>query len=296
MSRWSGHTLNPQYFMEDPVSKEVSTVTNTDATSLFIVKGDQSTSGISTSDSHNDNEKIIVTVEGESYTFDRKVLRNTLQELKPHAHDKVKSLSANKQEMFEDVVNAMRILYSSPKYYKIIMDDILIIFADVKNVVPETVGSYFIGCTNDKSFTGPSGCSPKCVASLPAADGYSECDDLVLVYADGDFGSLNEKRSEHAFIYIDPKFVFRGFSKDNIHKLKNNDIEKVSLIFANSDGSYREITQALPVNQLPKDSSTSSNSNSSSSSSNAGGIVVFIILLILIAIALFYLFTRNKYY
>lgn len=108
--------------------------------------------------------------------------------------------------------------------------------------------------------------------------GYEHCDDPVLVYTDSHFNPMNDKHSDHAFIYIaDPNF--KHFTSDNISQLRNAGIKDVTLVYTNADGSYREISPSpIAVDDL-------STSNSTSTSTNTG-IIIAVIIIILIILAL----------
>lgn len=242
---------------------------------------------------------------------DRSLLRETLQQLKGDSQTPVNQLTPEKTESFKSVLEALRMLYSNQSAYDIILGDIRHEFSDVTIVKPGTVAAFFIGCfTNDK-FTGPVGCSPNCVASVFPANGttgYAHCDDLVLIYNDGIFSSLNEKRSTHAYIYVGDTH-FTGFSIVNITQLKDAGVESASIVFGNTDGTFREVTSMLALDQLPKysevktdavnASTNSTNSTGGSNSSNtltttsAGGVIVIVLIVIAIIVLLYFIYRDN---
>lgn len=337
MSQQMISTINSSFFMADPVpiKRNGNPVTMNTVDQSFLVKGDETkdsafsnTSGSSfeqnsskPSGFNNDSSSVssyehvngkedvfFISNQNGSFQLHRKTLKETLHELKSQCHVSVRQLNAEHTELFKSVVEALRLLYGSQALYDLILNDIRGIFSDVKDVRPGTVAAFFIGCFNDDKFPGPMGCSPKCAgSSLPPPEGtpgYTNCDDLVLIYSDGLFSSLNEKRSSHAYIYVGSG-NFNGFSNENIRQLKEAGIENASIIFGNPDGSYREVTSPLNLDQLPKkQEADNSGSNSSNSSSNvtssegaasgngSGAAIAFAVVLILIIIILLIVFFR----
>lgn len=238
---------------------------------------------------------------------DRGLLRETLARLKGDAQTFVNQLSAEKTQDFKSVLEALRALYNSPSAYEVMLNDIRHEFENISPIKPGTVAAFFVGCFTSDKFPGPLGCSPKCVASVfptSGTPGYSQCDDLVLIYFNGVFSSLNEKRSAHAYIYVGESH-FNGFSTDNIKQLKDSGIENVSIIFGNPDGTFREVTSVLTLEQLPKQNgknvsgaaqtgTNGSSSGSSTGTSGTGGVVLLIVIIVIIAILLFLVY-RDRY-
>lgn len=272
----SVNSISSELFMLDPSIKD----TNKD----FVTKGNEE-HVINTTDD-------VFTISGDkgSFQLHRDALKETLAELRPLADTPIRKLTSDQAESFKNVVEALKLLYESQALYDIILKEVREVFDDVKQVKPGTVAAFFVGCFNDDKFTGPVGCSPKCASSLPPAEGtpgYSSCSDLVLIYADGAFSSLNEKKSLHAYIYIDDT-NFKTFKRDNIQQLKDSGIENVTLVFGNDDGTYKEITDPIKIDKLPMNKDTSS--NSTSTSSTIGIVVIVIVILLIIALlALLYL-------
>lgn len=298
-----GSNINSSLFMSDPVpvrnngSQNISHFTD----QSYFVKGDNNKDDTVSSYEHVGGEEdvFIINSEGGSFQLHRKTLKEILSELKPHANVSVRQLNPEHTESFRSIVEALRLLYGSQALYDLVLTDIRNVFSDIKDVKPGTVAAFFIGCFNDDKFPGPMGCSPKCAASLPPSEGtpgYANCEDLVLIYTEGLFSSLNVKRSSHAYIYIEDN-NFSGFTNENILQLKDAGIENASLVFGNQDGSYREITSALPIDQLPHKVETSSvqstnvTTEQNEPTSNGAGIV-FAIIIIVIIILLFVILYR----
>jgi hypothetical protein len=207
-------------------------------------------------------------------------------------------LTPSYNDLFSGVVQALQMLYGSKKLYNMAINDIHEIFSDIKSVIPGTIGAYFIGCTVPSNFNGPSVCDPRCVSSLPPGEknlGYGECDDLVLIYSEGGFNSLNEKRSPRVYIYIGD-INFTGFTPDNIEQLKEAEIEKAILIYGGIDGSYREVTNEIGLADLPRSTPAVQSSSSSSSSSNNNGAAIglAVIIIVIIIILLIVLWQSNN--
>lgn len=307
MSQRLGSNINSPLFMADPVPVRRGAQTNATSSpdQSFFIKGDDGKTSNTGTYEHvgGDEDVFIINGQGGSFQLHRNTLKETLNDLKTQAHVSVRHLSPNHTEAFRSIVEALRLLYGSQALYDLVLTDIRAVFADVKDIKPGTVAAFFIGCFSDDKFPGPMGCSPKCAASLPPSEGtpgYANCDDLVLIYSEGLFSSLNEKRSAHAYIYIsDPDFA--GFTTENLRQLRAADIENVSLVFGNVDGSYREVTSALSIDQLPKKASeadegtvsAAQNEGDTSSSNNAGVGIALAIIIIIIIILLFVVVFRG---
>lgn len=313
MSQRLGSSINSPLFMVDPVPVRSSGTHNGphNNNQSFFVKGDDLQSTVTDSYQHVGGEEDVFIINGpaESFQLHRKTLKEALEELKTQANVPLRQLNAQHTESFRSIVEALRLLYGSQALYDLILTDIRAVFIDIKDVRPGTVAAFFIGCFNDDKFPGPMGCSPKCAASLPPTEGtpgYNNCDDLVLIYSDGLFSSLNEKRSTHAYVYIGDH-EFPGFSLDNVRQLRDAGIENASLIFGNQDGSYREVTGALSLDQLPlrpepaepEKSNASPSSNQSApkengstgpSQSNGTGLIFAIIIIVIIVLLLIVLY------
>ena len=292
--------INSVYFLR----QAADTTDNKIDEQSIIIKGNKNM----TSDASNTSEPsgayehiggeddvFIVENDGNSFKLHRKTLKENLLELKKFSHSNVRQLTAEHTESFRSVVEAMSLLHGTQALYDILLTDIRAIFSSIKDVKPGSVAAYFVGCFTDDKFSGPQGCSPKCASSLPPADGtpgYSNCEDLVLIYSeDGTFSSLNEKRSTHAYIYVE-SVEFAGFTKENIIQLRDAGIENSSIIFGNKDGSYREITSAMAIKQLPQQSG--GKVSTQSSDSNVGGVIVLSIIVAIIIFLIFVFLYRNR--
>jgi hypothetical protein len=303
MSLKFGSNINSPLFMSDPVPVRNSKNQNGLATAdqSFFVKGDEPAKQESDSYEHlgGEDDVFLINSQGGSFQLHRNTLKETLRELKTQSHVSIRNLSADHTEAFRSVIEALRLLYGSQALYDIVLSDIRAIFSDVKDIKPGTVAASFVGCFNDDKFPGPMGCSPKCAAALPPTEGtpgYYNCEDLVLIYSGGLFSSLNDKLSTHAYIYIGED-DFKGFSQENIRQLREAGIENASLVFGNQDGSYREITGVLTLDQLPaKDSveltanETQSPTANETSSNTTGAIVIGVIIIVIVLLLLVILY------
>lgn len=274
--------VNSSLFMQDPVpARESKKTPKTEE--KFYVKGD------------DDADTLLVKNQEGSYQVHRNHLRETLKELKIHHNKAVKDLDPASTDLFRSVVEAVRLLYGSQSIYDLVLKDIHSVFSDIKSVAPGTVAAFFVGCFSDDKFPGPVGCSPKCASSLPPTEGtpgYASCEDLVLVYSKGAFHSLNEKRTEHCYIYVEDS-DFKEFSEANIRQLKDAGVVSVTLIFGNEKGDYKEVKDKLEIGNLPMIAPTSAPVKTSQSTTNNVINVLFAILIIIILLFLIIFFIRK---
>ena len=275
MSKKQGSSISSALFMEDPVpTRDKKTLTKTKEE--FFVKGE-------------DSDILLVNNEGGPFQLNRNTLRETLKDLKVHHNKQIKDLDSTNTQLFRNIVEVVRLLYGSQAVYDVVLKDIHSVFSDVKSVAPGTVGAFFIGCFTDDKFSGPLGCSPKCASSLPPTEGtpgYSSCEDLVLVYSKGTFQSLNEKRTEHCYIYIeDPEF--KEFTAENVKQLKESGINSVSLIFGKADGTYGEFQEKLSLEKLPAKAQDVQPKQTTGMST--AGVVFSILMIVLVVLLIIFL-------
>ena len=274
--------------------------------------------GVSSEDSrlsgsyHHDGGKddvfIIESNANSSFSLRRAQLKNTLISLREYSNVNIKALPPAQTEAFNNVVDVFRLLHGTQALYDIILADVRDIFKNVKDIRPGTVAAYFAGCFTDDDFPGSPGCNPKCASSLPPPEGspgHSDCDDLVLIYVNGNFNALNSKKSSLAHIFVEDQH-FKGFTKNDIQQLTDNGIERVVMIFGNPDGSYREISSPNPVSSLPKFSSnpspadsqvnTSSNNDNNNSNNVGAAVLLTILIVFLILVILYVLYRASSWY
>ena len=224
---------------------------------------------------------IIHTADKKFYLY-RQRLINTVKELHAYAHVQIPKLEKEQAKLLESTIEATRILYNSNVLKKLILDDIQEIFKDVKNPTPGSVSAFFLACFNNDDFQGPLGCNPRCAASSLGCDTF-DCADTILVYSNRQFNALNDKQSSHAYIYIESdKFV--SFTTRDIQRLRDAHIETVTLIYGNKNGTYREITYKMALEQLP----TCNNTTTAS-----GSTIAFIMIIILIILILAFLYSNG---
>jgi len=277
MSQRPKSTISSPLFMEDPVPVRNANLSTDNTEETYYVKGDD-----------NDKDVVIVNNQGGLFQLNRNTLRETLNDLKSQHNVSIKQLDTDHTEAFRNVVEALKLLYGSQAIYDLVLSDIRSIFSNTNDIKPGTVAAFFVGCFSDDNFTGPSGCNPKCASSLQPSDGtpgYSSCEDLVLIYSDGSFSSLNDKQSSNAYIYIeDPNFV--QFTQENIHQLKEAGVATASLIFGNQDGSYKEVTSSVAVDKLPF-KVEKSDVTAKQGSGVIGFLVTIVVVILLIALIVF---------
>jgi len=235
----------------------------------------------------SENHYIIRTDE-KSYELDRKDMINTLNKLHKHSHQLVAQLDKECRDLLTSTIEATRILYNSKALKNLVLDDIKSIYHDIKNPVPGTVGAFFIGCFNDDNFKGPIGCNPRCAASLFGCHNEQiECADTVLIFSQGQFTKLNDKKSLHCIIYIEDH-QFTDFANHHIHRLKQAGHQQMTLVYSHADGSYKHVTDRIDIGTI-----TTSDDETST--------VWMILIIILVIIGLLLLFGvlymyNNKYF
>jgi hypothetical protein len=227
----------------------------------------------------------------ETFQLHRATLLERLHEFSNLGHLSIHHLNEDHTEAFADIAGAITKLYGTEALYDLIHDDIKHAFhiKDHHDLIPGTVAAYFVGCMDDSNFPGGVGCDPKCAGSIPADINQKPCDDLVLLYSDHTFTSLNDVTSNHAYIYIEGN-TFDGFTRDSIQQLHDEGVTSVTLIFGNPNGSYREISEDIPVEQLQVN-----NTQNTETTSNTTAVCILFLLIIIVILVLLYVFYRTHY-
>jgi hypothetical protein len=244
------------------------------------------------------NDVFMIKFDDNQYNLSRNALYESLEELNLLAEISVTDLTTDQKDCFRTVVNALKILKNSDELYGIIMLDINKIFNEIKVVKPGTVAAYFIGCKNSEEsgiFSDNLGCDPKCTSSLNDSDSSLVCEDTVLIYSNGEFTSLNDSNSSNCYIYIGHDEDI-DFSRKNVKELKNAGISTVVLVYGNSDGSYKEITNPLPLTQLSvhDNHNNTASENDTKTGTNKTGIAVGLGFATLALIILILILWRNR--
>lgn len=281
--------------MSDPVPmKNNKTSGNNKNTDLFI-KGTKDT----TYELKKGHDNIyIIKTDNKKLEFDRNSFVGTLKDLKKYSHNPIRTLDEEQGDSFGKIMNAIEMLNKTGKLYELINNDILSIYDDIKIVIPGTIAAYFIGCSSNDGFPGPVGCNPRCAAALaPGGKDPSEytCNDIVLIYeTDKTFSSLNQKISQHAYIFIrDPNF--KGFTEDNIKQLTDAGITSATLIYGREDGTYENIVGPIPTNKLPLESQSQNQNQNATTNSNDNAAWILFIIIISIIIILLFIFLYQSY-
>lgn len=238
-------------------------------------------------DNNQEENNIIITTEEGAFQFHRDTLKESLLELKTQAKKPISKLDKEHLEMYNNVVESLKVVHHSPPVYEKVLKDICDIFSDVGPVRPGTVGAFFAGCFTDTTFPGPIGCSPKCISSLqPNDEKITPCENTVLIYSENKLTLLNNKRTEYGYIYIDDE-KFIGFTRKEIQEIKEYNVKVVTLIYSNEDGTYRRVETGVNVDELPKVANPSGKNTN-----NVGG-MIFVIILVVLVILLLLLLLRN---
>lgn len=251
------------------------------------------------------DEKITLNDEsGHSLVIDRASFRNSLTELKKYATTHSSALPADVINSAQRIVDILKTAYKDEASHAKLLDDIKHYFSDQAEPSPNTLAAFLTGCQNNTGFPYNLGCNPRCVGGAKPLKGtadYSACKDLVLIYENQILSVLNDQHSEHAYIYV-PDRGFIGFDPMSVKRLKESEVSTVTIIIGNkTDGSYNEIRDKVPVDELPivvvdqTNGGSAANDSTTENNSSAALIWTIVILLILIVILLA-VWYYNTYY
>ena len=164
---------------------------------------------------------------------------------------KVKSLKGCDRKDFNLVVSYIHLLASTTDYYYF-YDRVTKYFADLKDIVPGTVGSYFAGCLIKTSLD-DQGCSPVCAGSIQKPkdeEGWSFCDKTVIfaeykkhrgynftLLKESDTSDNQENRGTESnndldlsYVFVEGSEDFTGFSEKEKKQLNRMGVSKVQVI------------------------------------------------------------------
>lgn len=225
------------------------------------------------------DESVMISGEdSEKYSQYREKLRRDLAVLKEKAHEKIINLTGVHLESFDSIANSLNILQASETEYPDIYRDVVTYFNDDKDTVKGTVKAFFLNCFISDKQKGVVGCNPKCITGHDTDR--STCEDLVFLYQNKSLTRINDKQTEHAYVFIQDK-SFKGFTDNHINEIKNANVKNVTLVTEEQD------TPVLTVEELPK--------ASNETGVVIGWVVFIIILFIVIAVALYLISNKSVY-
>lgn len=217
----------------------------------------------------HDEDIFVINNNDHPIEIDRKILLDTLNELKPHGNMLLTELTGDLKHAFKNIVEVIISLDKSSSVYNIISDDINHVFSKYSSVKENTVASFFKSCINSDNFNGPIKCNPKCITSIFSSKNCT-CDDSVFIYNKNSLSYLVKKDTKFAYIYIEDNH-FEGFNDEQLTMLSDLKFEKYTLMYGSKNkNSYDKIIEDISFKDLPRNNSINSltSSNSSISSNN----------------------------
>ncbi len=213
-------------------------------------------------------------------------------------HIKIKSLKGCDRKDFNLVVSYIHVLASTPDY-AYFYDRVTKYFADLKDIVPGTVGSYFAGCLIKTSFA-DEGCTPVCAGSIPKPkdeEGWAFCDKTVIFaeytkHRGYNFTLLRESDNQEndidlSYVFVDSTDEFGGFSEKEKKRLNQMGASNIQVIGCDdtdtgNETKYIELEkgQVFDLKHRKKEEIVTDNSRLA--------LAILLIVLILIIIFLFF--------
>lgn len=206
-----------------------------------------------------DDQDMVITSKEKKIRFSKNALREHLKEMKIRSDIYLMEMSPSVAEVFKGIMNSIKSITVNDEAYHQIINLVDEYFKDVK-AEPGTIGAFFHGCMGRDNFSGPLGCNPKCTGSLPPPgnfEGYTTCGDPVFTFVRGNFYDLNDRTSNHAYIYVNTE-NFEGFNVDHVIFLQGKGILEATLIFGKK-GYYDDITDRMTINNIIRYSQKMSN-------------------------------------
>lgn len=179
-------------------------------------------------------------------------LKDKLFGLKQYSEVMIKNLPEDIKVDMDYVKNLVQKFYKTDNY-KYLFDTIMEVFKkDEKDIIPNTVNGYFLGCLEDNNLSPEDrACTSTCLIALPLPQNeeWSYCKDNV-VWAVKDQGKFSFNvinrvdDSKKSYIFINNEDEFIGFSATEKKDLSNLGIQIVKILkYSTINNEYKEITK-----------------------------------------------------
>jgi len=190
-------------------------------------------------------------------SYDIYELRERLSRLSEISTKSLKILNQTELSDFGHISNQISTLYGTDGY-NLLHKEIVSHFPLNINVIPGTIGGYFLGCTSSSGFKYGSECSMPCLTGAPSIQesiDYQKCSKTVLLapFDDGySFTTLStgESEADIAIIYITPPF--HGFNDEEIKDLENKGIKNIIISYYDDNTNEYSISTPCIINEVPR--------------------------------------------
>jgi hypothetical protein len=164
-------------------------------------------------------------------------------------------LSESELQDFSTISRHISSLYGSDGY-NLLYKEIVEQFPISTQVIPGTVGGYFLGCAASTNFKYGSECAITCLTGVPTSqDTCGQCSKSVFL-APFDNGysftqlALGDAEPEVAIIYVNPPFI--GFSEKEMQDLTSKGIKQVIISYFDEETKEYSISNETPCDALPR--------------------------------------------
>lgn len=226
-------------------------------------------------------------------------IRRRLDHLRHLEKQPIRFLVGPARDDYLYLVNVTKELRGTP-LYKTYYSEIVERFGDIDEVVPGTVGAYFIGCLPSTTFTNRNlhACSAICAGAVPSPDnmsGESHCGASILAVLNNDgydFVPLRMENSPVLAVFIDNNHKFSGFTEKEKEKLARFGYKTVALYRVSADGKHYQNTSygPMPIQDLPtRVEMIETNSFNETASTGSNKTIWYVLIAILAVIVLYFL-------
>lgn len=256
---------------------------------------------------HKNGTRLVKKGGNDMLKIDLSELESLAGNLRRNSHLPVKILPSDVKKDFRQLLTYVSLLYDT-KQYIILHNIVTKHFADIREIIPGTIGAYCAGCQVDTSFTDNlHGCSAVCAGSMPPKkDDWNFCENTVILasYDEDRFIFTISKRSETrdgretAFIFVHYTCIddFPGFSGDEKNQLRALGIKHVYLNGYTRDGRkyIGLINHIIDIDEIKIRDCSVEDYIDNSNAYNDSGMVIFLIILILIALFFGWRYTQLR--
>lgn len=174
--------------------------------------------------------------------LDMDILQDIISNLRDHAHYKTNKLPKDVKHNFDQLIQAVELLYNTNSYH-VITDAVAKKFSNLENISPGSIGAYCAGCSIETTFDGnEKSCSSVCAGSMPikgSSDNLCKYNVLLAsrnrngysfnLLRSSDIDNNNDKKRGYVFIPHTNLEEFPGFTKAEKRKISRYGIDTVYL-------------------------------------------------------------------
>lgn len=199
---------------------------------------------------HKENDCYLVIPDSDT---ESSLLNDYLKYFSKNRNKFIKDLTKEEQSKFNQITNLISYTYETENYYQV-NSLIKSIFSDLDNVIPGTIGAYFLGCLSQSPLTVNSNPSKTSCSNLKVDNievhsnnnkNWDLCNQTVFWYKDDDLLILNKiKDSTKTLLFTNYSNynMFPGLSENQRKILSDHNVREIMIVGCIKEKEYVELT------------------------------------------------------